>query len=277
MRDGCALACNVVWKLFGTLGAGATYLIGRNIVRRTHQDAAARAAGLVAAPDLTHVPASLQQTALWMLADGGFERRVVHGVMPRAGGDVGVTAFDLETLRDRRGEWAWLPVDAPFRIGGLVSIVVCEIDRAFPHVLFKRAGRGDELGDDSRVERAMHVAKQMRDRLGIKRSYPAELPAGVPVERLDVALPEHWRVYSREPEVVTALLDGGVRRTLEAANRRDLVVELVDRLVLVYPAAREVLGADALADLTTTALAVVDGILTASPRVTHRGIPTGQV
>src|SRR5204863_484516 len=81
----------------------------------------------------------------WSLAEGGFEGRVVHGALSRGRHDLDVTAFDLETLRERRGEWAYLPVEPPFRIAGTVSIVVCEVDRAFPHVLFKRAGRGDDL------------------------------------------------------------------------------------------------------------------------------------
>jgi hypothetical protein len=218
------------------------------------------------------VPAALQRTALWVLADGGFERRVVHGRLARTGGDVAITAFDLETLRERRGEWAFLPVEPPFRIGGVVSVVVCEIDRQFPHVLLKRAGRGDELTDDDLVERLRHVAKAARDSLGVARSYPSELPAALAASPLATALPTGWRAYTRAPELVELLLGAGLRATLEAANRRDLVIELLDQLVVVYPAARDVVGPDAFADLTTTALQIVDGVLAASPPVTPRGI-----
>jgi hypothetical protein len=262
----------VVWKLLGSIAAGATYLVGRNVYRRSQQDAAARAAGLEPAADLTHLPVSLQQTALWALAEGGFERRVVRGSFARAGGDVRLTAFDLEPLRERRGEWAWLPVDAAFRIGGLVSIVVCEVDRSFPHVLFKRAGQGDRLDDDGMLDRAINVAKLVRDRFGIKRSYESEMPASLPHDRYGAGLPEQWRAYTRAPEVVDQLIAAGFSATLAAAHRRDLVVEVLDGLVVVYPAARDVAGADGLADLTATALAVVDGLLAASPRVTPRGI-----
>src|SRR6202012_4338740 len=107
------------------------------------------------ARDLSHISPALQRTALWSLAEGGFERRVVHNVIARNGIDISVTAFDLETLRERRGEWAWLPVDPPFRIGGVVSVVICELDRSFPHPLLKRAGRGDQLAGGRGV-RAAH-------------------------------------------------------------------------------------------------------------------------
>lgn len=266
----------MVWKLIGGIAAGAGYLVGRNVFRRSHQDAAAKAAGLVKADDLSHLPQGLQRTALWALSEGGFERRVVYGTLARTLGDVGVTAFDLETLRDRRGEWAFLPVEPPFRIGGLVSVVVCQVDRRCPHVLLKRAGRGDEMIDDSRVERAINVAKVVRDRLGIKRFYESELPDTLPREALATTLPAHWRVYTREPAFVEKLVAGGFGATLEAANRRDLVVELLENLVVVYPAARDVAGPDALADLTASALAFADGVLAALPTLTPRGVDSLQ-
>lgn len=263
------------WALFAGLAAGAAYLAGRAVFRRQGQDAAAHAAGLEPAHDLTHLPVSLQKTALWSLADGGFERRVVTGTLARPSGDVDVTAFDLETLREHRGEWAWLPVDPPFRIGGLVSIAVCEVDRQFPHVLLKRTGRGDELIDDNRIERAGSLTKNVRDRLGMARSYESELPATLPKEPValtSATLPEHWRAYTKAPDLVETLLPAGLKDALERANRRDLVIELIDRLIIVYPAARDVVGADAFADLTTTALVIVDGILAASTPLTPRGV-----
>jgi len=262
----------VVWKLLGGFAAGATFLAGRSLYRRAHQRQAADASGLEPADDLTHVPEALQRTALWLLAEGGFERRVLHGTLARAGGDVAITAFDLETLRERRGEWAYLPVDTPFRIGGIVSIVVCEIDRALPHVLFKRRGSGDDLHDDDRIERLGHIAKNVRDRLGLPRSYPSELPPTLPATRVAAELPAQWRAYTAEPAFVELLVAGGFGAALEQASRRDLVVELLDRLVVVYPASREVAGADAFADLTTAALQLVDGVLAATPPLSPRGV-----
>jgi hypothetical protein len=258
--------------LIGGLAAGASVLAGRALYRKRSQDAAAQAAGLEPTENLLHVPESLQRTALWALADGGFERRVVSGKLARTGGDVAITAFDLETLRERRGEWAFLPVEPPFRIGGIVSVVVCELDRRFPHVLLKRTGRGDRLIDDDRIERMGHIAKNVRDRLGMPRKYESELPPTLPAQPIAASLPEHWRVYTQARELVDALLTAGLRATLEQASRRDLVIELIDRLVVMYPAARDVVGPDAFADLTTTALQVVDGILAASPPLTPRGV-----
>jgi hypothetical protein len=96
--------------LIALLGGGFGLLAARAVFQRRHQTAAASAAGLAAIHDLAHLPPALQRTALWSLSDGGFESRVVHGTVSRGAHDVGVTAFDLETLRERRGEWAYLPV-----------------------------------------------------------------------------------------------------------------------------------------------------------------------
>jgi hypothetical protein len=261
----------VDWYLLGGLAAGAVYLASRGKLRRRNQVAAADASGLVPVSDLTHLPSVLQRSALWALAEGGFETRVVHGALSRGKHDYDVTAFDLETLRERRGEWAYLPVEPPFRIAGTVSVVVCEVDRAFPHVLWKRAGRGDDLANDNMIERAGSIAKLARGGLGMPSSYPAELPPPLRPAALGVKLPEHWRVYG-DPVVVDALLASGFAETLDRAGRRDLVIELLDHLVIVYPAARDVVGADAFADLTTTALVIVDGVLACSPALSPRGV-----
>jgi hypothetical protein len=259
------------WYFLGGLAAGAAYLLSRGKLRRRNQEAAADAAGLVPVADLSHLPAALQRTALWSLSEGGFERRVLHGALSRGPYDLDVTAFDLETLRERRGEWAYLPIEPPFRIGGTVSVVVCELDRAFPHVLFKRLGRGDDLQGDDLIERAGSLAKLARTGLGMPTSYAAELPNTLRSAAIDAALPEHWRAYG-DPVVVQSLLRAGFARALDHAGRRDLVIELLDAIVVVYPAARDVIGADALADLTATALAVVDGVLACSPAISPRGV-----
>lgn len=208
------------------------------------------------------MPRELQGTALWCLSDGGFERRVVRGTVAR-GEDIDVTAFDLETLRERRGEWAYLPVDRPFRIAGVVSVVACRIARALPHVLLKREGAGDDLADDSHLQRLTHVAKTVRDGLGVARSYPSELPPTLP-QTCAPNVPEPWRAYTRANDLLDDLLARGLREALVKTTRRDLVIELLGGMVVVYPAAHEASGADALADLTTTALDITDAVLAAS-------------
>lgn len=259
------------WYLYGGLAASAAFLLSRGSFRRRHQEAAADASGLVPVADLTHLPETLQRSALWTLTDGGFEGRVVHGALSRGKHDLDVTAFDLETLRERRGEWAYLPVEPPFRIGGTISVVVCEVSRAFPHVLWKRAGRGDDLDPGDLVNRAGSISKLARGGLGMPMSYAAELPKTLSARPLAVKQPEHWRVYG-DPVVVEQLLAAGFGATLEHAGRRDLVIELLDALVIVYPAARDVVGADAFADLTATALAIVDGVLACSAAASPRGM-----
>jgi hypothetical protein len=261
----------VSWYFLGSVAAAFAFLAGRGVLRRRQQEDAAHASGLSPAADLSHLPERLQATALWSLSDGGFERRVVQGVASRRE-DVDVTAFDLETLRDRRGEWAWLPVEPPFRIGGLVSVVVCRVDREFPHCLLKKQGGADALADDTLFERATHIAKRTRDLVGMKRSYPAELPRTLLPTTLGLELPEGWRAYGADDTGLASLLGAGFGTTLVSAGRRDLVVELIGELVVVYPAARDVVGADAFADLTDTALAIVDGVLACSPRISPRGI-----
>lgn len=244
------------------VAAGATGLVSRAVMRRSSQSSAARASGLEPAEDLSHLPRELQQTALWCLSDGGFERRTVHGTVARTV-DIEVTAFDLETLRERRGEWAYLPVERPFRIAGVVSVVVCHVPRAFPHVLLKREGAGDDLADDTRLQRLTHVAKTVRDGLGVARSYPSELPPTLP-EKLSPNVPEPWRAYTRTHDLLDALLGHGLRDALVSATRRDLVIELIGSLVVVYLAGHDAPGADALADLTMTAVDLTDAVLLAS-------------
>jgi hypothetical protein len=256
--------------LIALLGGGFGLLAARAVFQRRHQTAAASAAGLAAIHDLAHLPPALQRTALWSLSDGGFESRVVHGTVSRGAHDVGVTAFDLETLRERRGEWAYLPVDRPFRVGATVSVVVCEVDRAFRHVLLKREGAGDDLQQDDVLDQMTHLAKAARVGLGLGHSFPAELPPGLGKPALPGA-PAHWRAYG-DAALLADLLGGGVRDLLTSIERRDLVVELLDDLVVIYPAAHDATGADALADLTATALLVVDGVLAATRPLSPRGV-----
>ena len=130
---------------------------------------------------------------------------------------------------------------------------------------------GDDLKGDSAIDRGSHVAKAARIGLGMPQSYPAEMPPTLKPDALAPTLPEGWRAYG-DPTVLTELLAGGFAATLTHAGRRDLVIELLDTLVLIYPASRDVVGPDAFADLTATALAVTDGVLAASRPLSPRGV-----
>lgn len=254
------------WLIYGIVAGGGAALAGSTMFRRSRQTAIASASGLEPTDDLSHLPESLQRTALWAIADGGFERRAVHGTVSRAGGDREVTAFDLETLRSRRGEWAYLPVEPPFRLGDVVSVVACDLDRPLPHLLLKRTGRGDKLHDDDLGEIATSLTRIARGALRVGRNHLAELPATLPPTPLDVELPEHWRAYGRDADAL--LRHTAFRAALAATHRRDLVIELIDSLMIVYPAARAITGADPFADLISSALALGDAIrvAVASPR-----------
>jgi hypothetical protein len=222
--------------------------------------------------DLTHLPEVLQKTALWVLADGGFESRISHGVFSRGAHDIDVTAFDLETLRERRGEWAFLDVDRPFRIAGTLSVVACDFDRDLGHLLLRHVGHGDELEDDNALERGSHIHKAVRDSLGVPRKYPADPPKALTKQPIDVALPEGWRAYGKARDQLVDMLGKGFGPLLERASRRDLVVEIVGSLVIVYPATREVAGADAYADLTATALTITEAVLATTRPLSPRGV-----
>ena len=274
------------WYVVAGLAGLTSILAARGAMRRKSQRDAAAATGLEPAPDLSHVSTALQRTALWNLSDGGFERRVVHDVVSRGPGDrdgvyrkpgreasdIDVTAFDLETLRERRGEWAWLPVEPPFRIAGVVSVVICEVDRAFPHVLLKHSGPGDDLEDDDQIERFGHIAKNARDRLGLARAYAAEMPGVFPDKPVDVDLPSEWRVYTNAADYIRDLLANGLRDVLARADRGDLVIELREDIILLYPAMLAVADAEGLKDLTSLALLVADGVLEASHSLSSRGV-----
>jgi len=275
------------WYVVAGIAGLTSILAARGALRRKDQRDAAAATGLEPAADLSHVSSALQRTVLWNLSDGGFERRVVHDVVARGPGDredgvyrksareptyMDVTAFDLETLRERRGEWAWLPVEPPFRIAGVVSVVICEVDRAFPHVLLKHSGPGDDLEDDDRIERLGHLAKNARDRLGLARAYAAEMPGVFPDKPMDVDLPAGWRVYSMAADYVRELLANGLRDVLAHADRGDLVIELREDVIVLYPATLAVADADGFKDLTSLALLVADGVLEASQTLSSRGL-----
>jgi len=174
----------------------------------------------------------------------------------------------IENPRFVHGSIVSLQVAADRLLEGAIWM---DADVLYPHVLLKRIGRGDANADDNFLERAGSIAKVARDGLALPRSYAAELPPSLTPAPLDVALPAQWRAYG-DRAALAELIGAGLGAVLERAGRRDLVIELIESLVVVYPAARDVVGADAFADLTATALAIVDGVLASAPRVSPRGV-----
>ncbi len=248
------------WSFLALLGGGAAMLAARRA--RDSRQAGERAAALGLGPcaDLTHLPAGLGATALWRLSDGGFESALVRGTLSRGVDDIELTAFDLETLRERRGEWAYLPVERPFRLRGRVTVAVCEVPGPLPHLLCKRDGRGDELAADDRMERELALAKSARMRLGLSLHHAAELPPGLVEQARAVPRSEGWRAYAGDELAFATLLEGGLEDTLARVQMRDLVIELVDHALVAYPATRDALGVDGFAELCNAAAAVAGSV-----------------
>lgn len=219
--------------LVGVGGGFAALALGA-WVRRRSRDEAAAATGLAPA-DLTHLPASLQATALWKLADGGFETGVLAGVVHRGAASVEVTAFELETLRERRGEWAFLPVDQPFRLDGQLRVAVYRTARTFPRTLLKREGPADLLPERTPFEVLSSLSAAARMTLGLAEGVASEMPDGLPGDRTDVKLPPGWRAYG-DPVFLAQLLQEPLATTLAEEGSADEIVELIDDLVVVYHA-----------------------------------------
>jgi hypothetical protein len=204
-------------------------------MRRRDRDEAAAIAGLEPA-DLAHLPACLQDTALWRLAEGGFESGGLVGVVHRGSSDIEVTAFELETLRERRGEWAFLPVVPPFRLDGVVRVAAFRVARRFPHLLLKRSGPADVLPERTAFEQLTNEAAAVRVVLGLPEGVPAERPATLPPTPLVVRLPEGWRAYSADPVFAAELLKEPLFTTLAEEGSADEVVELIEDLIVIYHA-----------------------------------------
>jgi hypothetical protein len=253
------------WSFLALLGGGAAVLAWRKRAEQLRRDERGAASGMRAASDLLHLPQGLGASALWRLGDGGFERGVLRGVVSQAAADTEVTAFDLETLRERRGEWAFLPVERPFRIRGVVSVAVCALPGPLPHVLCKRDGRGDELAGDDWLERGTDVAKAARGVFGVADHYAAELPAGLPRALREVPGAAGWRAYAADDVLFAALIRGGVGAALATIQLRDLVIELVDHALVAYPATRDALGIDGFVELCEAAAAIAAAVRRALP------------
>ena len=146
----------------------------------------------------------------------------MHGVLVRGTHDVDVTAFDMETLRERRGEWAWLPVEPPFRIGGLVSVVACETDCVFPHALFKhRAAATSSIDDDPSSARPRRQDRARRPRHATLVRRRAARPADRAAR--DRAARGPWRGYSHAPDATSPrCARPASARCSRSAKRRDL-------------------------------------------------------
>lgn len=257
------------WSFLAFVAGGIALLAWRARGEVAQRGERGERTGLAPARDLSHLPPGLLGSALWQLCDGGFERRVLRGTMSSGTADIEVTAFDLETLRERRGEWAYLPVERPFRIRGVVTVAVCELPGPLPHLMCKREGRGDDLRPDDWLERETSVTKGARDALGLEHKQAAELPSGLAASARVVPGVTGWRAYASDEVMFGELMRGGLAEVLADVEMRDLVIELVDHALIAYPATRDALGTQSFAELCDAAVRAASAVkkaLAPSPR-----------
>ena len=217
------------------VGGGFAALVVGALMKKRARDQAMETTGL-APSDLSHLPESLQRTALWRMAEGGFESGTLSGQVQRGAHDVEVTVFELETLRERRGEWAFLPVTPPFQLDGHVRVAIFRLPRRFPHTVLKRSGPADELPERTGFERASNLAAAVRLGFGVAEGVPAEMPPGLPTAPLDLRLPEGWRAYGTDAVFAGELAREPLLGTLADEGSVDEVIELVDDMIVIYQA-----------------------------------------
>jgi len=265
---------------FWLLIAGGVALLALGALRRRSvADSRAHRFGMRPLDDLTQLPSELGRTALWSLCDGGFERSPVGGRLSLHAHDVDVSVFGLESLRARRGEWAYLELEPPFRLSSPLLVVACRLPRQLPHVLIKRSGPGDDIGDRP-FEGMSSLPAAVRTNLHMGRSVPADpVPAlgREPVARMTpMATEGEWRVWSAAADEARALVgsDAGWLDRLggELLLGEELVIELLGPLVLVYPASAGELEEPRAEALLAAATAVCERLLASTPTLGPRGV-----
>jgi hypothetical protein len=274
----------VDWGFYALI-AGGFGLLGLGARRRaaTTERRTARL-GLGPRPDLTHVPVELQQTVLWTLCDGGTERSVIGGRVEVPGGEVDVTCFDLEDLRHKRMEWAWLEVAPPFRLHTPLTVVVCALPRALPHLLVKRAGPADRIeprdserpvrvhaGAAGAVDLVGAVTTGLATRAALKvieaRSTPEPPPPSLAREALRGLADAPWHVWAgADPgeaarRLATALITGLERDS----HGREWVIETLGPALVAYVASGGPLGEAGLEELVDLVAGACERVLAATP------------
>lgn len=216
---------------------GFSFLYAQRRYRAVRRKALAARGGLsYRTRGLEDLPAELQQSVLFRIAGGGHERDVIGARPVLAEESVPFTAFDFDLHRDVRGEWAYLDVDRPFRIHGPTSVLAYELPVRCAHVVIKRAGPADVI-EDQPAERYRSIAHSARDLSAL--DHAAAVEAGDLAEDSEGFGPgDRWRVWVADPEQARSVLTPRLRGYLisPASGERELVIELVGRLALLYPA-----------------------------------------
>jgi hypothetical protein len=254
-----------IYLIIGIL-AGFAVLFGRDHVRRRRQLEAAERRGLAPGhAGLSELSARLQETVLFAVGDGGHERGVLVGELDvlvllgsgatsietagveaadQAGGTpeapapmtAPMTVFDFRFQRDIRGEWAFLETEPRFRIFSPLTVVAFELPVELPHLLIKRRGQAEKIAEEG-WERYKSAADLVRDISAVDRALPVDVPATLPKRPMDPATPmPDYLIWAQRPEHARALIDQLLAEQLAAPGvaGRELVIELLGPLMLVY-------------------------------------------
>lgn len=260
-----------MYFIFGVL-AGFVVLFGRDRLRRWRQMDAAERRGLAPGhAGLSQLSPRLQETVLFAVGDGGYERNVLVGTLDEVSDSMAVsmTVFDFRFQRDIRGEWAFLETEPCFRIFSPLTVVAFELPVELPHLLIKRRGPAEKIAEE-RWERYKSAADMVRDMSAIERALAVDVPATLPKRPMDPAAPlPDYLIWAEQPEHARALIDQTLAAQLAAPGvaGRELLIELLGPLVLVYCARDGALSgsdADAFVD---TARALCRSLVRALQRI----------
>ena len=250
--------------------AAIAFLIGRDRWRHQRHLATADAYGLLPArTDIAHLPACLQDTVLFLVADGGHERDVLLGTLSLAPEgenegdgdgdgqsepgdeatsetDIPVTVFDFQFQRDVRGEWGYLDAHPRFRIFSPLTVVAFQLPQELPHLLLKRRGRAEVIAEDG-LDRYSSPVDVVRDISTIERAIAVPPPASLPREpETPTALSADYLLWTGQSSWASDLLDADLTAFLRtpAFMAREVVVEALGSLLLVYCAKNGALMGD---------------------------------
>jgi len=257
------------------IAAGFGVLFVRHRVRVERRKRLAERRGLrYELRGLQEVPAEFQQTVLFRVADGGHERDVLSGDIVVQEESVRNFGFELGFQRDVRGEWAFLATEPPFRLFSPATVLVYQVPRRFAHLVVKRCGRADAISEEV-TEVYKSLASIAREMTIIDRVIAVPAPAAIgrsPIEH--AALAAEYRVWAESPEQARMILTNDTSRYLKslAAGGREIVVELLGSLMVVYCASDASLAEEDALALGTFADELCRQVLANTPRLTPRGV-----
>ncbi len=260
--------------LLVVIALGFGFLFVRHRFRARDRRELARRRGLhYALRGLEELPAALQDTVLFTLADGGHERDVVSGDLELAEQQVPFAGFELTFQRDVRGEWAYLATEPPFRLHSPLTVLTYQLPAEFAHLLLKRRGQSERLAE-SPDEIYRSVASVAREASGIDRAVTVEPPPAL--GRAPVARPasRDYLIWAESREQAELLLPPSTIEHLEseAAGDRELVIELLGPLLVVYCASAGALSVDDTATLADFADELCRRLIIATAPLGPRGV-----